>query len=342
MPASSPIERNFIHCLPRYRLRDRQPDVTIAPMLLCQICSSWRMVALTSATLWSHLSFGLNIVGSLVALTALTALTTLQRIRFFTWWKQNHRLMAPSLRLEFPAEMRIKYQYPIVFPNPHTLVKFDYDLDETSFYDIQLAPLPNPILTALRNYPLTVTPSSSLPTPSTHITHPLLSTDEEVWNDHRALPELYTVLHSTPAVTTLTLGPLPLPGGRRLRRSDAPRLGEVEPVWRRAPRLEHLRLEVTDTRTGSDVEVSYARNTLTKNLFLGTNHCLALDSPACGIRELTIVDKTRTDPRSGRFRDATMASVRKYAADALNVDVSFHVTLDSENQTAAELWNELV
>jgi hypothetical protein len=434
------------------------------------------MVALTSATLWSHLSFGLNIVGQSRRPDGLDGLDNFasdwivpkNEYAFLTWWKQNHRLMAPSLRLELfwgrkfpelklgPAEMvsffeyissalhleinslywrvleeRIKYRYPIVFPNPHTLVKFDYDLDETSFYDIQLAPLPNPILSALRRlsingdslsyraltgipkcwsslthlslddigislqywFPLiravpdlqwgkfelhslyksdyarpakcTLPSLSTLsiatscieedsPRPSplsilfTELHLPILrtlslSTDEEVWNDHRALPELYTVLHSTPAVTTLTLGPTFL----SLEAADyaaapLPALGGIEPVWRRAPCLAHLRLEVTDTRTESDAEVADARGTLVRNLFLGDNPWLALDSPACGIRELTIVDKTRTDPRSGRFRDATMASVREHAADALNVDVSFHVALDSEDRTAAEVWNELV
>ncbi|KAF8177683.1 hypothetical protein BJ912DRAFT_810716, partial [Pholiota molesta] len=42
----------FVHCLPKYPLRNRQPNTTVAPMLLCQVCSSWRMVALTSPTLW--------------------------------------------------------------------------------------------------------------------------------------------------------------------------------------------------------------------------------------------------------------------------------------------------
>ncbi|KAF8180600.1 hypothetical protein BJ912DRAFT_980896, partial [Pholiota molesta] len=51
----------FLHCLPRHRLEIRQPNTTIAPMLLCQICSSWRTVALTSPTLWSHLSYHVHL-----------------------------------------------------------------------------------------------------------------------------------------------------------------------------------------------------------------------------------------------------------------------------------------
>ncbi|KAF8175331.1 hypothetical protein BJ912DRAFT_988863 [Pholiota molesta] len=55
----------FIHCLPLpgyYPHSQVQPDRRIAPILLCRICSSWRMVALAAAPLWTHLVFSFNIL----------------------------------------------------------------------------------------------------------------------------------------------------------------------------------------------------------------------------------------------------------------------------------------
>ncbi|KAF8185985.1 hypothetical protein BJ912DRAFT_972526 [Pholiota molesta] len=49
---SDVLQEIFVHCLPQHPLNERQPNTTIAPMLLCQVCSAWRTVALASATLW--------------------------------------------------------------------------------------------------------------------------------------------------------------------------------------------------------------------------------------------------------------------------------------------------
>ncbi|KAF8173120.1 hypothetical protein BJ912DRAFT_820735, partial [Pholiota molesta] len=49
------LKEIFVHCLPEYALArsaDEQPNVKIAPLLLCQVCSSWRSVALVSPRLW--------------------------------------------------------------------------------------------------------------------------------------------------------------------------------------------------------------------------------------------------------------------------------------------------
>ncbi|KAF8184435.1 hypothetical protein BJ912DRAFT_527215 [Pholiota molesta] len=100
--AQSPVSRVpydvlreiFIHCLPRRRFREQQPDTTIAPMLLCQICSAWRTVALNSATLWSHLSYVFLITdnGSNDSWK-----TSKEDLAFLSWWRRNQGTMAPSL-----------------------------------------------------------------------------------------------------------------------------------------------------------------------------------------------------------------------------------------------------
>lgn len=92
----------FIHCLPQHPLEDRQPNTTVAPLLLCHICSSWRTVALASASLWLHLSYcltldcGENIQSDFVK----------KDIEFVRWWRLNQGSIAPFLSLA------IKYKDP--------------------------------------------------------------------------------------------------------------------------------------------------------------------------------------------------------------------------------------
>jgi len=46
------IEEVFDYCLPDNTLDQKQPNVRIAPMLLCHVCSQWRSIALQSPKLW--------------------------------------------------------------------------------------------------------------------------------------------------------------------------------------------------------------------------------------------------------------------------------------------------
>lgn len=47
----------FISCTPEDPLTIRQPHTTTAPMILCQICSRWREIALGTPELWTYLYF---------------------------------------------------------------------------------------------------------------------------------------------------------------------------------------------------------------------------------------------------------------------------------------------
>ncbi|KAF8171524.1 hypothetical protein BJ912DRAFT_995490 [Pholiota molesta] len=89
----------FIDCLPQYPLLYQQPDTRIAPILLCHICSSWRMVALSSATLWTHLSCSLTITeedGS--GVDAASWSTCAKRdLEFIQWWRTHQGLISSFL-----------------------------------------------------------------------------------------------------------------------------------------------------------------------------------------------------------------------------------------------------
>lgn len=50
----------FLHCLPRHHWPDLIRDVKEAPLLLLQICSQWRDVALATPRLWSRISLNVH------------------------------------------------------------------------------------------------------------------------------------------------------------------------------------------------------------------------------------------------------------------------------------------
>ncbi|KAF8175327.1 hypothetical protein BJ912DRAFT_988849 [Pholiota molesta] len=89
----------FIDCLPQYPLLYQQPDKRIAPILLCHICSSWRMVALSSATLWTHLSYSVTITeeDDSGVDTASWSTCAKRDLEFIQWWRTHQGLISPFL-----------------------------------------------------------------------------------------------------------------------------------------------------------------------------------------------------------------------------------------------------
>jgi hypothetical protein len=90
----------FLQCLPEDRLDEPQPSPKIAPMLLCHVCASWRAIALSNASLWTHLHIRLPIRWNTRMNPKVRDSAALNRdIEFMKWWKTNHGSMAPFLRL---------------------------------------------------------------------------------------------------------------------------------------------------------------------------------------------------------------------------------------------------
>ncbi|KAF8188993.1 hypothetical protein BJ912DRAFT_903793 [Pholiota molesta] len=98
------IREIFFHCLPRRPLdiREAQPNTTIAPMLLCQICSSWRTIALASPSLWSHLAY--YIMGQSIDRKLGSWAVRQKSLDFMIWWKRNQGSMAPFLHLDIDLD----------------------------------------------------------------------------------------------------------------------------------------------------------------------------------------------------------------------------------------------
>ncbi|KAF9484210.1 hypothetical protein BDN70DRAFT_182710 [Pholiota conissans] len=91
----------FVHCLPRYPFgtvkRHSSVSSKIAPMLLCHVCSSWRMVAMASPILWSHLSYRLAVSNSTLSESNWAVLQT--DFTILQWWEKNQGGMPPYLCL---------------------------------------------------------------------------------------------------------------------------------------------------------------------------------------------------------------------------------------------------
>ncbi|KAF8148493.1 hypothetical protein BJ912DRAFT_832664, partial [Pholiota molesta] len=81
----------FIHCIPRRPLQIRQPNTTVVPMLLCQICSCWRTIALATPSLWSHLSFCIN--AQYIDRELGTRAFRQKDLDFMMWWKRHQGSM---------------------------------------------------------------------------------------------------------------------------------------------------------------------------------------------------------------------------------------------------------
>ncbi|KAF9480564.1 hypothetical protein BDN70DRAFT_877394 [Pholiota conissans] len=88
----------FTLCLPRIPLDDAfQPNLHEAPMLLCHICSFWRMVALTTPTLWNRLTYCFTVHQTTPQFGSWAFLE--DQVEFVRWWQANHESIAPFLTI---------------------------------------------------------------------------------------------------------------------------------------------------------------------------------------------------------------------------------------------------
>jgi hypothetical protein len=180
----------FTHCPPRNHDHRQQPNTRIAPMLLCHVCSFWRTVALTAATLWTDLFYCFTIAADYDTDTASWTYDFVESdIQFLQWWKKDQGSIAPSIvldvhfklrsetteklagvRMDFlieyltsarflslhpfywePIHDRIKAGYPVAFPNlQHLAMNFGWREDTYKAFYHVQALLPAHSLSPLR------------------------------------------------------------------------------------------------------------------------------------------------------------------------------------------------
>ncbi|KAF8173097.1 hypothetical protein BJ912DRAFT_1047012 [Pholiota molesta] len=101
----------FDHCLPEHplaRYEDQQPNINLAPLLLCQVFSSWRTVALVSARLWSHLRYSFTVCVTQEGDKHEYKLLA-REVEFLQWWRKNQRAIPPFLHLSVKGGYRRTY-----------------------------------------------------------------------------------------------------------------------------------------------------------------------------------------------------------------------------------------
>ena len=114
------IEEVFFHLPPDNVLDWKQPDVTIAPILLCHVCSQWRFIALQSRRLWMRLYRIVRLISSMR--NRLKSEIHPLDLGFLGWWRSN--LGANPLHLRFD----IKFEGWIYFPSKDELPEQVLDL----------------------------------------------------------------------------------------------------------------------------------------------------------------------------------------------------------------------
>ncbi|KAF9479249.1 hypothetical protein BDN70DRAFT_895111 [Pholiota conissans] len=105
------LQEIFYHCLPDYPLENFHTRTHSMQMVLCQICSFWRSVALTTPKLWSHLCY---ILGYTLAPMEVpdslppTLVFRTKQIEYLQWWNKNRGSIPPFLAIS----MKIIYYEP--------------------------------------------------------------------------------------------------------------------------------------------------------------------------------------------------------------------------------------
>jgi hypothetical protein len=91
----------FLFCVPNDPLNRQQPDTTIPPMLLCQVCSIWRRVAFSIPTIWVYLYYVAKIPLQESRAYELRNCIRPVDIKFLNWWVGNSQATSLIFRFEF-------------------------------------------------------------------------------------------------------------------------------------------------------------------------------------------------------------------------------------------------
>ena len=77
----------FVYSLPDDPLDHKQPDIRIAPMLLCRVCSQWRSIAFQSPGLWAYLYHCISTIPGEEPVRR-TRIYPID-LEFLEWWRWN-------------------------------------------------------------------------------------------------------------------------------------------------------------------------------------------------------------------------------------------------------------
>jgi hypothetical protein len=151
------------------------------------------------------------------------------------------------------------------------------------------------------------------------------------------------VLHSTPSVTTLALRGCDN-GFLSLHKSNYPdflsAIGDVDPIWRHAPHLTHLQLDLPCVSDDSDTDAGKTLDTFVRNFFWPDSGWLALDDLECPIRMVTFIAGNAWYPNFDTIRELTMASILSRTGDASDIvfEIVSEAAVDDSGSQAWRAW----
>ena len=91
------LSKIFINCIHSDRCQQPQPNVNVAPLLLCRVCRHWRDVAMAVPKLWVDLNYRLPATSQ--SLQLCNNLIPPEELEFIDSWVTNARPYPPSLRI---------------------------------------------------------------------------------------------------------------------------------------------------------------------------------------------------------------------------------------------------
>ncbi|KAF8180601.1 hypothetical protein BJ912DRAFT_980897 [Pholiota molesta] len=151
--------------------------------------------------------------------------------------------------------------------------------------------------------------------------------------DRERSPDVYTILQSTPVITTLSLRAHSFWDDDEF--STRTQEIAVQPIWSCTPHLSDIHLELPRRLPDRHAETTAEIDAFVDDALFSDMGWLCLDAPACPIRTITLIDMVPSNPHFNRTKDLVMASIRKRAGGAPNI--TFNVIPKSEDVTVAEI-----
>ncbi|KAF9473375.1 hypothetical protein BDN70DRAFT_925204 [Pholiota conissans] len=356
------LQEIFCQYLPQYPLQHL--NSIKYPMILCRVCSFWRMVALSSPTLWSHLRYSITLRDVDLRDRADDCTVLKRDLEFLQWYKRNQGSIPPFLYISYidaddntyvdedfgdeesldfvhwsglthismvHTSISVSFLFSILRAAPR--LQWGYfnlgDMDEDADAPEQYTPA------HLHTLCITFSDESELSLLFTGLHLPALETlylcgGTDAWLEKEVITHLNEALKYTPNLRKLALGSLCLSFGFHPFESyvftPSP---DIEPIWKYTPRLEHVELEMPLTNymkpAGEELEDGVSQ------ILRGCYKWMDFENPACPIRTITIVFDELAD-----VTEEARATIRNCKNNVSHIDLQF--TSKMIEHAASQLW----
>ncbi|KAF8189065.1 hypothetical protein BJ912DRAFT_967905 [Pholiota molesta] len=158
--------------------------------------------------------------------------------------------------------------------------------------------------------------------------------------DHEHIPDIHTILQSTPALTTLTIKGYDALAKGAPEIPAAP-LGGVTRIWARTPHLTDVQLALPKTMRCSHAETEALLDDFVRHAFFGPTNLWAIDDPRCPLRTITLIDmESSTSLRFSEIKNLTRACLQQCSGGPSNIVFKFRTKVEdaSFEEPEAPIW----